>query len=204
MTRLLTFVSGSRSFAIPVDCVSEILAIRDVVDIPTEQRALRGGLNLRGDVIPLVDLRTLVGAPRLLAERQELVSNLNQREQEHVEWIEALKLTVTDGVDFRKATDPRACAFGRWYYSYKAPDAAIERTLAEFEKPHNQIHRLAQEAIALARSGDRDTALRLVMSHQNTTLAKLLRLFADLRQTLVSDLRELAVVCTLGRVQPSA
>lgn len=193
MKRFLSFFSKGRHFALPVECVKEILAIRAVSEIPSSNIALRGGITVRGGVLPLFDFRSLIGAPRLLEEREQLVEILNAREQEHVEWLDALTKSVVEGVEFRKATNPRACAFGKWYYSFKAPDTQIERLLGDFEEPHNEIHALASKVLELAKT-DKDSALEIVKSAKRTTLLKLLTLFSDLKTTLISDIRELAII----------
>lgn len=195
MSRFLNFVAKGQHYALPVEFVQEILAIKLITEIPSRLPALRGGINVRGGILPLYDFRTLLGMPKLLKEREELVSILNQREQDHIDWLEALKKSVSDGVEFRKAIDPRSCAFGKWYYSFKAPDTSVERTLADFEKPHNEIHALAQTVLGLASSGAKSEALCTIETARSSTLSRLLRLFADLKTTLVSDVRELAVIC---------
>lgn len=195
MSRHLNFLARGQHYAVPVECVQEILAIKQITEIPSRLPALRGGINIRGSVLPLFDFRTIVGHPKLIVERTELVGTLAQREQDHIDWLEALMKTVREGVEFRKATDPRACAFGKWYYSYKAPDSSVERTLVDFEAPHNEIHALALKVIGMCQKGESVQAIKLVEHARTTTLTRLLGLFSDLKSSLLSDLRELALIC---------
>lgn len=195
MARYLTFLTRGKHFALPVERVKEILAISGISELPSGNPCLRGGITVRGGVLPLFDFRTMIGAPLLLKEREELVTILNQREQDHIDWIDALTKSVNEGTEFRKATDPHACAFGKWYYSYKAPDSSIERTLASFEQPHNEIHALAQKALAMGRSQGTEQALKVIETARHSVLGKLLRLFGDLKKALVTDIRELAIIC---------
>ena len=195
MANFLTFIARGRTFAVPADQVKELLPISSVCDLPSSSSCLRGGITVRGGVLPLFDFRALTGAQSLRVEREELVVTLNQREQDHIDWIEALQKSVKEGVEFRKATNPKACAFGKWYYSYKAPDSNIERILLSFEEPHNEIHSLAQTVLAIAGQGQQQEALRLIESAKHTTLNKLIRLFGDLRANLIGDIREIGIIC---------
>lgn len=204
MSRYLTFLVKGKRFALPVEWVKEILPIRSVVDLPVSNPWIRGGINIRGNVLTLFDFRLIMGESTLIKEREELVVTLNQREQDHIDWLDALKKSVTDGSEFRKATNPKACAFGKWYYTFKAPDSTIERTLADFEEPHNEIHALAHTALSLSNSGKREEAIKLVEEAKTTTLSRLLKLFTDLKSSLTVDIRELAIVCLYPNGKPFA
>lgn len=191
MAHVLVFMSRGRLFGIDIGSVGEILPLREVLEIPSASPLVRGAVNVRGRVLPLFDFRSLIGGQTLLEERRDLASTLAQREQEHVEWLETLTESVKKGTEFRKALDPRACPFGKWYYGYKAPDSTIERLLHQFEKPHADIHALGNTALAQARNGDIPGAMSEIEKARTTTLSSLIRLFAQLRETLVTELRNM-------------
>lgn len=60
-TEVLTFSLGAESYAVPILQVQEIRRFEVPVRLANAAPALRGVLNLRGDVIPVVDLRTHLG-----------------------------------------------------------------------------------------------------------------------------------------------
>ncbi|MFP4091237.1 MAG: chemotaxis protein CheW [Cyclobacteriaceae bacterium] len=59
----LTFKMGDESFATPVSKVREILEFGKVTRVPNAPPYLRGIVNLRGQVLPVVDTRMKFGLP---------------------------------------------------------------------------------------------------------------------------------------------
>jgi purine-binding chemotaxis protein CheW len=57
----LTFALGEESFALPILRVREIIGITDITPVPRMPPHVRGVLNLRGKVIPVIDLRRRMG-----------------------------------------------------------------------------------------------------------------------------------------------
>ena len=64
--KYFTFTLGSESYGIPVLKVREIIRLCPVTPVATMPPHVRGVINLRGKVIPLVDLRTRFGLPAAL------------------------------------------------------------------------------------------------------------------------------------------
>lgn len=55
--KYLAFFLGAEEFGIPVMAVREIMGLQDITAVPRTPAHIRGVLNLRGKVIPVVDLR---------------------------------------------------------------------------------------------------------------------------------------------------
>ncbi len=62
-TQYLTFVLDSEVFAVDVARVREILEYTTVTKVPRTERYMRGVINLRGSVVPVVEMRVLFGLP---------------------------------------------------------------------------------------------------------------------------------------------
>lgn len=60
-TRMVVFYLGDQRYALPIGRVQEIQQIVAYTDAPDDTGVILGMVNLRGMVVPLVDLRTLVG-----------------------------------------------------------------------------------------------------------------------------------------------
>ncbi|MBY0504893.1 MAG: chemotaxis protein CheW [Bryobacteraceae bacterium] len=63
--KYLTFVLGREEFAIRVIKVREIMKIQDITAVPQTPGYVKGVINLRGKVIPVVDLRLKFGLAEL-------------------------------------------------------------------------------------------------------------------------------------------
>ena len=63
--KYLTFALGNESFGLPVGKVQEIIRLPAITPVPRMPAHIRGVANLRGRVIPVVDLRVRLGLPPL-------------------------------------------------------------------------------------------------------------------------------------------
>ncbi len=52
----LTFISGDELFAVAIPVVSEIIEMDDITRVPRAPSFIRGVINLRGGVVPVIDL----------------------------------------------------------------------------------------------------------------------------------------------------
>lgn len=61
--KYLTFRLGSEEFGVEILKVREIIGLMDITIVPRTPRAIRGVINLRGKIIPVVDLRAKFEMP---------------------------------------------------------------------------------------------------------------------------------------------
>lgn len=57
----LTFTLATEQYAVPVEDVQEVLEFTSVTRVPRTQPFMRGVINLRGSVVPVIDLRLKFG-----------------------------------------------------------------------------------------------------------------------------------------------
>jgi len=55
--KFLTFVLGNESYGIGIEFVTEIIGILPITEIPELPQYIRGIINLRGKIIPVMDVR---------------------------------------------------------------------------------------------------------------------------------------------------
>ena len=63
LLQLVSFVVGAEEYAIPILAVQEINRMMDITRVPQSPAFVEGVINLRGKVIPVVDLRKRFGMP---------------------------------------------------------------------------------------------------------------------------------------------
>lgn len=61
--KYLTFALGKEEYGIQIRHVTEIIGIQNVTDLPDMPSFVKGIINLRGKVIPVVDVRLRFGLP---------------------------------------------------------------------------------------------------------------------------------------------
>lgn len=59
--KFLTFNLGHEEYGIPIQSVKEIIGIMDITYIPKTPYFIKGVINLRGKIIPVIDLRLKFG-----------------------------------------------------------------------------------------------------------------------------------------------
>lgn len=61
--KFLTFALGDESYGIPILKVKEIIGMMAITHVPKLQNFMKGVINLRGKIIPVIDLRLKFGLP---------------------------------------------------------------------------------------------------------------------------------------------
>jgi purine-binding chemotaxis protein CheW len=59
--KFLTFLLGKENYGIPLKQVKEIIGMLEITHIPKAKGYIKGVLNLRGKIIPIMDLRLKLG-----------------------------------------------------------------------------------------------------------------------------------------------
>lgn len=67
-----TFLLGDLFFGIEVRKVQEVIRAQVMTRVPLAQRAIRGLINLRGQIVTAIDLRERLGLPPLEAGREPM------------------------------------------------------------------------------------------------------------------------------------
>ena len=64
VTQYLTFSLDEEEYAVDVYQIREILEISDITKLPCTHEFMRGVINLRGSVVPVIDLHMKFGLPK--------------------------------------------------------------------------------------------------------------------------------------------
>ncbi|KAF1045672.1 MAG: Chemotaxis protein CheW [Herbaspirillum frisingense] len=84
VSQFLTFLVGAESFAMPIASIREIIEFGGLTEVPLMPSFLRGVINLRGSVVPVIDLSVRFGrAATVIAKRTcIIIMELVQDEQQ--------------------------------------------------------------------------------------------------------------------------
>jgi purine-binding chemotaxis protein CheW len=184
----------NRSFAVATQDLREMVIMPEVAEVPNTGQFVRGVINLRGRVLPLIDLRKRIGLASVADDNDVFCAMLDQREQDHHNWLNELEASVREGREFKLTTDPHKCAFGKWYDTYHADNPVIAMHLKKFDQPHQHIHAIAIEVEKLMAQGVPDKAQEMIDGTRTGSLGHLLKLFAELRSIIREGNREIALV----------
>lgn len=185
--------------AVSADYVQEIIRVPRWHPVPRTPHYYRGVINLRGKVLPLIDLRLRMDLPSALKDVDDMIAMFGAREQDHIRWLKELDGAIGEGRPFTLARDPTECAFGKWYYSYKSDDIGFASVLYRFETPHRRIHSIADVALKYVEQGQYEKAREIVLHTQRGDLHTMVNLFEEARTAYRESQKELAVVLTHGQ-----
>lgn len=62
-TQVVIFELNNQSYALPIVQTKEIIRVTDIVKIPRVEHYIEGIMNLRGNVIPVINLNSRLGIP---------------------------------------------------------------------------------------------------------------------------------------------
>jgi chemotaxis signal transduction protein len=188
-----------QAFALPTEEVRELLRKPQITAVPDTPPYVRGALNLRGRVVPVVDLRERLGMTPASLECETFCGLMEQRRQDHVNWLQELETSSRERREFQLATDPHQCAFGRWYDGYRPENVWVGELLRRFAEPHGQVHATAGEVLALQSRGEWEGAAALIERTRGGVLTKMIELFASLQELIRETWEEVAVVLQTER-----
>lgn len=154
--------------------------------------------NFEGTPLHFISSWDALGKVSLYKEFEDIHAMLPGRKQDHLDWMAALEQSILEHIPFGKARSPRECAFGKWYYGFRAEDRKLSLLLNEFDQPHAHIHSLADKLLGLADAGQKDEAMRQFHEAQEGTLKNLLHIFDRTDSLLVSMQRRVALIVERG------
>lgn len=74
------FSIGKESYAISISDIHEIIRMLDITEIPNSQAYVRGVINLRGKIVPVISLRILFDMPADGLSKATRIIVVNHRE----------------------------------------------------------------------------------------------------------------------------
>lgn len=198
-----SFWVGDSLFAINLENVLSVE--QDNCQIQPDPFQGRGSLGIvkhREIPVRVFDFAEYLGLNSCGEQKQQLLDTLTAREQDHVDWLNALEHSLKTGEPFTKARDPHQCAFGKWYDNFKTRDEELAAILGQFDQPHRRIHALAGQLLELKEAGEVDCAIQQLEIERVTTLSQLRRLFGRAREQIRDSIKSVLLFITVDGKEP--
>lgn len=156
MTQFVTLGIDRETFALPVETVREILDMCEISKLPNAPQQLLGMIDVRGTAVPVIDLRTKFGLPRIEATSSTRILVLEVPAQNRVTLIglvadRVFEVTSLDGDRLEPAPET-AC---RWRSEHIA---GIGRRAEKFVVVLDLERLLADDAPTLMTTSDQFAA----------------------------------------------
>jgi chemotaxis signal transduction protein len=200
----LVFKVKERLFAVNSENASSIVQIPKLVEpVPGSPAQMRGIINLRGSIIPLIDLRMVFGMTTMEQEYNGFKDMLEARKQDHLNWVNELKRCINTGEEFKLTTDPHKCAFGRWYDSYKTEVQSVKYHLNKIDEPHKRLHQAAEEVLKCEQKCDeckRSECLKTIMDRVSDELVpRIVSLLDEAKEVFRQQYHEMVIILDNGQ-----
>jgi purine-binding chemotaxis protein CheW len=112
LSQYLTFRVAGETYAIDILRVREIIEHRPVTRVPMAPSCVRGVINLRGSVVPVVDLALRFGMPETIVNRRTCIVIVEAGSDE-AEWVLGITAdSVCQVIDLEPDAIARPPAFG--------------------------------------------------------------------------------------------
>ena len=141
---------------------------------------------------------------------RELDAMLAERWIDHLVWMKQLSQAILNKEAFTGGLDPKGCAFGTWFYSYKGEDPEFTALIQAWEAPHEKLHQSAAEIVGFMEAGDQDEAIRVFRQVTTPALEELAEKYQQTmawidgsveRQVAAQQIFETETVAALGETR---
>ncbi len=198
-----TFWVGDSLFAINLENVLSVEQDNNAIQPdPFEGRGSLGIVKHHGVPVRVFDFAEFLGISSCSDQKETLISTLVTREQDHVDWLNALEHSIKTDEPFTKARNPHHCAFGQWYDHFETRDEELKEIMSQFDTPHQRIHSLADKLLGLKEKGYSEHALKDLGVERITTLVELRRLFDRARGQIQDSIRSVLLFVTTDGKAP--
>ncbi|MBN2714201.1 MAG: chemotaxis protein CheW [Deltaproteobacteria bacterium] len=188
------FTLQKQQYGMPIRDLLQMVVLDRVATQATAPDTVRGLINLRDRIVPVVDTRKCLGMTTKLSQLNAFVEMMQTRKQDHINWLDELIASVEEEREFKLTRDPHQCAFGKWYDSYKTDNAVFGMHLAKFDAPHRRIHQLADDVEGLICNGEMKCAHKLIEKTRDNELKTMIGLFDGVEEVLKSAEKEIVLI----------
>lgn len=194
----LIFQLKNNCYAINSEFVSSIFILpASIASLPEAPPYIKGILNLRGSMLPLVQLRTIFGLETIDQEHDIFTEMLEQRKQDHIYWAQELESCIKENRPFTLATDPHQCAFGKWYDNFESEQLSVNNHLSKIDLPHKQLHQCAEKVMrCYSEDGDLDwpCAEGVLEQLDKKIVPQIVKLLDETKEIFSNYFREMIIV----------
>ena len=191
--KYIIFRLGRNKNLFPIKNIKEIIKRPQIVTAPNLPDYYLGYFKLRDDIIPIVSLRKKSGLSPLEQENQNFIDTLKQREQDHINWLNELKISVREDKEFKLQRDPHKCAFGVWKDNFTTTSLIFSSQLRKFDEPHAHIHKLADIVLEQAKHS-KERAINTIEVVGQPVLESMINLFHDFYKLIEESQNETVII----------
>jgi len=144
--QLVSFKIAGDEYAFHIDKVREILRISEITAVPNVPDYVRGLFTIRNHLLPILDLRRILGFPDLISEHYAVIDRAVEEERR---WIDSIRHLLEAGGHFRGETDARRSRFGIWLEAFKTSSVEVENVIKRIKRARISLYNQAAELLEI-------------------------------------------------------
>ncbi len=184
VTQLVTFKLGLEEFAFHMDRVREILRVERPSEVPGTPKHVLGVLTVRGNILPVIDLRVLLGLSNLESEVVAEAMDLSARFKS---WLTAAGETVRSGAGKLDASGAEAVR--KWMANCNTSSQALMEILSKVRVANDRLLRgVSQMQSAVA--ADPSRAREHFQQEVDTSAQQVIKLLDQFQSSVKENIRE--------------
>ncbi len=184
--QLVSFKVAGEEYAFDIAKVREILRVTEITEVPNVPEYVRGLFTIRNQLMPVLDLRRLLGIPSLVSERHKVIDAGTER---HNSWAESVRHAIESGAHFTGTTDPRKTSFGKWLDEYSTSSIEIETALKGLKRCRAELFDAAHRALE-TKGTSKEAALSIFDKEAQPLLKAANDSLADLKTVIEAHISE--------------
>lgn len=192
--QIVAFYVQSQCYAVPIDSVVEMNLLHDVKPIAGAPSWIRGMMERRESLIPILDLRLRIGMIDLESEIRDISSQLAAQRQRLVAWLAELEVDCGRTSDKGRSQDIKNCGLWTWLREYETPSAMLSAEILKFEEPHTRLHTLGERCGEMSRRGEVELAKEEIAETRESEFQIALDLFDRIELDIHERERQMIVV----------
>ena len=121
--QLVSFRVADDEYAFDIAKVSEILKVSHISAVPNVPEYVLGLFTIRNHLLPILDMRGLLGLPSMISERHQMLTKAMDAEET---WCQALLSAFDSGNRFTGSLNAKETPFGAWLETYNTSSVELE------------------------------------------------------------------------------
>jgi purine-binding chemotaxis protein CheW len=195
ITQLVTFKLGLEEFAFPMDRVREILRVARPSAVPGTPEHVLGVLTVRGNILPVIDLRVMLGLSSL---ESEVVAGATDLSARFKAWLTAAGETSRAGTGKIEASGAESVR--KWMADCNTSSQALMDVLSKLRTANDRLLRGVSQAQTLVSTGPGKTRTHFEQE-VDPAAQQVIKLLGEFQNSVKENIREdqrLIVVQTGG------
>ncbi|MBF0201059.1 MAG: chemotaxis protein CheW, partial [Desulfamplus sp.] len=135
--QLVSFRVAQDEYAFDIARVSEILKVSHISAVPNVPGYVLGLFTIRNHLLPILDMRGLLGLPSLISERYAMLDRAMEAEEK---WASSLLGTLDSGKRYAGNLDSRKTVFGRWLEGYNTSSVELELIAKRLKRERAELY----------------------------------------------------------------